>query len=337
MPTRRSSHRLLIAAIAVVLATACGDTSRTSRTTQPGDTQPADTATETIPYSEPTSEPTSEPQPTAGTTPGDVAGFGDPAADQGDFADLVTRPLAGVIRIDDRGCWYLTSEFDEELVVFPAGTRWNDPPDSLTLPDGRVIRDGDAVDATGDFVARSEVPGGASGRLGTYGTFCGRPDRIVVTTSVAPTYDSSDEQLQELAGELSRALFTDHHGCGFGFQSSDPDQHWALRIGLTAAEPPPPGRITLPDDRFEVTVLHGDRLFADHCDDVREVFEPLPVVVATWPVSAGTFVYPGEPATDCSAGSVSTELIGARVDTPAGSVDLEPVTLWNPTFGCFAG
>jgi hypothetical protein len=61
------------------------------------------------------------------------------------------------------------------------------------------------------------------------------------------------------------------------------------------------------------------------------VFEPLSVAVATWPVTAGDFLYPGEPVTGCSVDSVSTELIGA------GSVDLEPVTLWNSTLGCFAG
>ena len=54
-------------------------------------------------------------------------------------------------------------------------------------------------------------------------------------------------------------------------------------------------------------------------------------------MTGGTFVQPAEPATDRSAGSAPTSLIGTRVDTPAGSVDLEPVTLWNPPLDCFAG
>ncbi|NNE12194.1 MAG: hypothetical protein HKN41_08120 [Ilumatobacter sp.] len=282
----------------------------------------------------------SDTPPTTTENTDDVGGFGAPAAAPGEFDDLPGVTMTGRVDLTDDGCWYLTGNGDRALLITPVGTRLGDDGTSLVTGEGVTIADGDRVDATGGFVETDSLPGGADGRWGNYVAFCAPSNRFVaVTGSIGPAFDPADVDLEALAGDLAASVFTVDRGCGYGFATGDDGQRWALRIDHTPPEPPTASRIVLPDERFEVTVTTGAHLFANHCDDAIEWFEPEPVVAARWPVTAGSFDYPVVDTTTggCAGESVTTVLTGATVQTPIGPVDLEPIEITNEAFGCFAG
>lgn len=61
-----------------------------------------------------------------------------------------------------------------------------------------------------------------------------------------------------------------------------------------------------------------------------------PIWLAVWPVTAGSFLCP-EVTMICDGSSVSTDLVDAVVETPAGPVELPPIEMVNPAFACGPG
>jgi hypothetical protein len=278
---------------------------------------------------------------TAPTTvdPDDVGGFGAPAAAAGEFDLTSTWAMAGTADLDQRGCWWLEGDGDRGLLLAPTGTELGSTGDTLVTIDGTVIADGTRLDIEGLLLySVDDLPGGPDGKWGNHVAFCGPGRPIVVAKALRVPGDTDLDTATVEFVDLGAALFDTDHGCGYGFSAGSADERWALLLSPSSGETIDPGTITLPDDRFGATVNVGQHLFANHCDDVVEWFEPDRLVEATWPIVAGSFEYPGSDGTgDCSRGSVTTTLLDAVVDLDGTLVELDPITIENPSFGCFAG
>lgn len=266
-------------------------------------------------------------------------GFGPPAVAAGEFGTLPGTVMAGTAELAPNGCWYLMANGQSALLIFPEGTLLGDDGASLVLPDETMITGGSAIDITGGLVSLADLPGGSDGRWGTYVDFCDPPERwAAVATTVATGLDPESVDQAALAAELDASLFDTDYGCGFGFTTGDAGGRWALRVEVMTDPPPGPGPVTLPDDRFALSVTAGRHLFSNHCDDVMEWFEPSPVIATRWEVVAGDFTYPMTSGEICAGEPPATiVLTGAIVDTPAGPVPLDPIEVTNTGFGCFAG
>lgn len=325
MPVRRVDRPrawISFLAAATLAVTACGgDPVATTDSSPP--TVP-DTRSEA-------SSTTSQPGP-------DEGGFGVAAA-AGEFAALPGTVMVGTAELDEIGCWYLANNGESVLLVAPVGTELGADGETLVLPDGTSIENGTVVDAKGGLVTLEALPGGPDGRWTEYVSFCAPRNRsVAVAESLAPAFDPDDADPVSLARSLEASTFETDFGCGYGFATGDVDGRWALRIDVMIPEPPPAGSVTLPDDRFRVTVRSGAHLFANHCDDVAEWFEPSPIAVVDWPVVAGTFDYPDATGGPCTGGErVTVVLSGAVVETSDGPVALDPIEITNDAFGCFAG
>jgi len=265
-------------------------------------------------------------------------GFGAPAAAQGEFDGLAGISMVGTADLDSDGCWYLSGNGESALLIVPVGTSLGDDGTSLVTPDGLVIEDGVQLDVIGGLVAFDDLPGGTDGRWGNYAAFCDpRYGLAAVADSVALAFDAADVDPGVLAEQLDASLFDTDYDCGYGFATGDREGRWALHIDLTTPTPSGAGTVTLPDDRFAVFVVAGAHLFANHCDDVMEWFEPTRTPSVTWEVTAGSFVYPEATNDICASEAATTTLVGASVDTPSGPVALDAVDITNAAFGCFAG
>lgn len=271
----------------------------------------------------------------------DLGGFGAPAATPGTFRLPDTHPMAGTLDVDERGCWRLEGSYDGALVVLPSGFELGPSGEELRTPDGEVLASGTPVDAIGAMIPTAPLPDGPDGRWSSYIQFCA-PDTlaIAVLEELHPvglrngTLDDSD-----LVEQLTSATLDTHWPCGYGFAVSDTAQRVGLFVYPTTPEPPEPGTVTLPDERFTATVVVGEHLFVNHCDDVMEWFEPEQIRLAEWDVVGGRFDYRPEGAGGaCSdTPSVTTVLSEVSVATPTGPVALGPIELVNEAFGCFAG
>jgi hypothetical protein len=248
--------------------------------------------------------------------------------------------MTGVVRLLANGCFVLDFDGEQRFVVFPAGfTGAPDDTTSLVGPDGWTIRDGTAIDATGQLMPVEMIPGGVDGRLGNFLAFCAPgSSEIAVLGTAEPAFDPAALSTDELVGMLTAADFTESWPCGYGFAASTADQ----RVGLVMyadSEPPATGTVSLPDTAWRADLLVGKDLFAQSCDDVIEFWEPATIITATWPLAAGTFelALPDTAVPGCGANDVTTTLVGAMVDTPLGPISLPELDLANTAWGCFAG
>ncbi len=311
MVVDRVCHTLLTLAALALLAGACGPDPQLADITD-ADDPPAD----------------------------DLGGFGAPAAAPGEFDLADTQPMAGTLNADERGCWRLDGSYDGALVVLPSGFELGPSGNELRTADGEVLASGTPVDAIGAMVPTDPLPGGPDGRWSSYVGFC-VPDSqaIVVLENLDPVGPGSSPDDPELIEQLTDATFDTHWPCGYGFAVSDAAQRVGLFVQPTTPEPPEPGTVTLPDERFTATVVVGEHLFVNHCDDVMEWFEPEQIRLAEWDVVSGRFDYRPEDASGiCSeTPSVTTVLRDTRVATPTGDVTLGAIELVNEAFGCFAG
>jgi len=321
-PVRSTS--ILLAVVAMAALAACGDSD-------------APAAVDTVPTVPPPTAPA--PTPVPPTTASNEAGFGAPAAAPGEFGELPGTEIAGTAELAPNGCWYVSANGDSGLLVAPPGTLLGDDGAGLVTADGTVIVDGAPVDATGGLVALDQLPGGADGRWGNYATFCDPTfGAVVVADTLVAAFDPAAADLEGLAAELDASVFDTDYGCGFGFTTGDAVGRWALRIDALTGEAPAAGPVTLPDERFDVSVTVGAHLFSNHCDDAMEWFEPAPTPAARWQVTSGQFTYPETSGQICAGEPpATTTLVGAVVDTTAGPVELEPIEITNTSFGCFAG
>ena len=319
---------IAVAGVVALTAAGCGEES----------TVPAATTGSVPPSFAPDQTTPDETTPTS-VVRDDTGGFGPPAPAPGEFVLTSTWQAAGRADVDERGCWWLTGNGDRGLLLAPPGTEVGTDGDTLVGVDGTVVADGTHVDIDGIILyGYDELPGGEDGRWGNYVTFCGPGRPIVLAGTMTIPADPDVEAAAAVLATTAAALFDEDHGCGYGFATGSADERWALRIDATLSEVIEPGTITLPDDRFDVVVTTGRHLFANHCDDVAEWFEPDQAVHAAWPIVAGTFEHPGSDGTgDCTQGAVTTTLVDGVIDVDGTPVALAPVTIENRSFGCFAG
>ncbi len=285
-------------------------------------------------------EPVTE-RPFPPTDPGDEGGFGPQAAAAGEFDLEWATVMVGSLEQDERGCWSLAQRGEQMFVVLPVGFADDPSGIAVTAPDGGVIGTGTPVDVIGAPVGVDALPGGTDGRWGSALAFCA-PDAASVVVASSLTADEFDPTALDgdaLAALVAQAKFDDDWACGFGFATGTTDQRVGLYVEPTESGTPAAGPVTLPDQRFDVAVVVGEHLFANHCDDVAEWFEPDRVAAATYPVTAGTFDYrPPADADGCvTSEPVTITLEGAVVTTPAGEIALPTITIDNDAYGCFAG
>ena len=257
-----TERRFVAAAMAaVVVLASCGDS------TEPAAVDPGraasgsiagdKTATNADEPSGTTPTSTGPPRSTVTAPPdqGSEGGFGAPAAAPGEFEGGYPIAITGVATLGNTGCWYLGGEGTRSLLIAPEGTALHRSGSALVTSTGEVISDGDRVDAQGWFESPAELPGGPDGKWANYVAFCDPPVDAVITTSLGPAFDPATGDPAAYAAELSErgaALFDTHYGCGYGFTAGDRAGGWAVRIDTARLlEPPAPGPVTLPDDRFD--------------------------------------------------------------------------------------
>lgn len=325
-------HRPVVAAVAALLAsTGCG-----SDRTEPVSVAPIGSGATAA--TEPTPDPTTVP-----TVPddSDLGGSFGPVRVPGEFEDTPAQQFTGTIRHAANGCWLIDVNGQTRPVAFP--TDFVEPASDTTTivaPSGWVVGDGTSVDVFGRIVSIDELPGAGDGRWGNIAAYCDPGGREVARLDlVDPAYDPAAQDPGALVDQLRAADFTESWPCGFQFAISTADQRFGLvlsrRDGGSAAE-----TVTLPSTDWAAEVIVGKHLFVQHCDDAVEQWEASPVVLPDpWPLTSGTFE---PPVTDdeigaCVPNPVSTRLTGAIVATPAGAVELPPITMHNEAWGCFAG
>jgi hypothetical protein len=137
--------RRAILALSFVIA-ACGDSGSTAST------QVAATSTTTA--------------EDARAMDGPLMHYPDASSPSGNLSTLLT----GVLRLDG-DCLYLVRDADETEhfpILWPAGTRWDGPNQSVVSPGGEIMRVGDSVEGRGGYFALSDVSllaGGAARNL----------------------------------------------------------------------------------------------------------------------------------------------------------------------------
>jgi hypothetical protein len=133
----------------------------------------------------------------------------------------------------------------------------------------------------------------------------------------------------------------DEYGCGFGFWLGDPDEEVAVRFAAAdeiVVEGYLPPETTLPDDAWDATLLIGEDLYANWCDDVLEPGEPEPSVAEEWPITAGTITLRGSVPADVCPHRARATVTGLEATRPDGTtVELGERELANDAWGCFAG
>lgn len=131
------------------------------------------------------------------------------------------------------------------------------------------------------------------------------------------------------------------YGCGYGFWLGTEDEQVAVRLAAVpsvAAEGELPRVATLPDPAWDATMLIGEDLYANWCDDVLEPGEPEPAVDQAWPITAGAVLLEGAiPPAACPT-VVRASLRGLQATRPDGTVvELGDRDVVNDTWGCLAG
>ena len=138
---------------------------------------------------------------------------------------------------------------------------------------------------------------------------------------------------------LDRVELTESFPCGHGFQGSNAAQTVGLTADVVAAAGDPAAVVTLPDPDWEVTVLRGEHLFANWCNDVAAPGTPERRVTATLPIAAGTITFEGPvPGADAHTDRFTARFSGVEVRKPDGTrVTLPDATLVNDAWGGAAG
>lgn len=189
-----------------------------------------------------------------------------------------------------------------------------------------------SIEATGT-TATSEVGGSGGSMEMTEG-----PGLVPEATPLISQLTAAPDQMSDadLVTILEQAELTKSWGCGLGFTLSSEDQHVALFLhpkSEIASESP----VTFPDETWNASILIGNDLLANNCDDVIEPDEPEAYSVANWPLSAGTLTFAPPDDPTCVGESVVGTVDEAVVETPNGELSLGSLSITNEAFGCFAG
>jgi len=152
----------------------------------------------------------------------------------------------------------------------------------------------------------------------------------VLLTSCGATAEPDNAEI------ASQAELTEFWGCGFGFAASNVEQTVALFVYSTDQAPMPP--VSFPDETWDARLVLGEDLLANHCDDVLEEGEPVPVIEEEWAVNAGTLEFEDPDAGICGApGPVTGSFTGLTAGNDSSTVDLGDLEVVNVSFGCLAG
>ncbi len=165
--------------------------------------------------------------------------------------------------------------------------------------------------------------------------------RLALLTAVAALLLSNCGGTDTPDAEQLDLAAMDEYGCGFGFWLGSPDQEVAVRLAADneiVVEGELPQEVTLPDDTWDATVLVGEDLYANWCDDVLEPGEPEPSVAERWPITAGTITLHGPAPADVCPHEARATVTGLEATRPDGTtVELGGRELTNEAWGCFAG
>ncbi len=164
------------------------------------------------------------------------------------------------------------------------------------------------------------------------------PGLVPEATPLISLLTAAPDQMSDadLVTILEQAELTESWGCGLGFTLSSEDQHVALFLypmSENASESP----VSFPDKTWNASIVIGNDLLANNCDDVIEPDEPEAYSVANWSLSAGTLTFTPPDDPTCVGASVAASLDGAVVETPTGELALGSLMIVNEAFGCFAG
>jgi hypothetical protein len=258
------------------------------------------------------------------------------------FADIFGLPapvdVRGTLVQEPNGCWTVDTGAGALVAILPVGTIVDHAAGSVTTPDGSILPTGSGIEGVGGVTAVNDLPGAPDGFWTNYVTFCDPVALQVLVldefTPIDPGAASTDEELVEL---LTDATFTVSWPCGLGFTLSDEEQEVAIYLYPSIPEPPAATPVVLPDAAWTGTVVFGENLLVNHCDDVVEPDEPVRVEAAAWPIVGGEIDFEAPEELCGAAGSVEATLRGLVVAGPLGSITLPDLDVVNTACGCFAG
>jgi hypothetical protein len=279
--------------------------------------------------------------PRTDTTASNIGGDGLPVQVRGETYGHHATPLSGRIELEPNGCWTIDLGDGPRLAIFPEGYV-KDASDAtrLVATNAMDIVDGVSLDARGGLIPAEALPAVPDGYWGGYLAFC-KPVRneVVVLDSVEPAFDPAALGESQLVTMLREADLSVSWPCGIGFAASSADQRVAISLAFrdtNAADVAAP--VTIPDGSWSASVTVGKHLMANNCDDVMEGWEPLPLPIATWPISAAQLTFSPPESSECgSSEPVTAALSGAVIATPLGDVELGEILIVNDAYGCFAG
>ena len=252
-----------------------------------------------------------------------------PVAAEGEFG-RGGFPVEGGGRLDvtEPGCWTV----DGVMAAWAPGSSIDEADRTVATPDGAAVADGSFVRITGRELRADEWPGAPDGRWAEHAEACGFGPWVMVfveTMEIDP-FDPTVMSEGELAAMVADATLTSAGGCGYQFTAANADGTVGLIVSDSSwSETAATGE--LPDDRFEVTVRVGSRLFDQWCTDVLFPFAD-PFTAARSPVTAGRFEF--DISDDLDARFV---LDDAVVDSPTGEIALGRVTMTNSCYSCIPG
>lgn len=252
-----------------------------------------------------------------------------PVAAEGEFGGTGFRvDGGGFLEVSEALCWTI----DGIVVAWVPGSSVGDAGEAVATPDGEAVRGGSYVRFTGWEFTSDRWPGGADGRWARHAEDCGAgPYLLVLVDTIEvdpfdPQVVSTDELMETVVGARLEPV----GGCGYGFAAANSDGTVGLIVSDSAkGETAVSGE--LPDDRFDVRVKVGSRLFEQWCTDVLFAFTD-PFTAAEWPVTAGRFEFE---LVDDHLGRFVLE--AAVVSSPGGEIELGAVNMSNGCYGCVPG
>ncbi len=139
--------------------------------------------------------------------------------------------------------------------------------------------------------------------------------------------------------DLSDVELTESHPCGYGFHGSNTAQTVGVNLDIDRSGGRPAAVTTLPDPQWTATLLRGEHLFVNWCNDLVPPGTPERRETASLPIVAGTISIDGRvPAFDDYGAEVAATLTGLVVEQSDGTrIDLADAELLNTNWGGAAG
>lgn len=139
--------------------------------------------------------------------------------------------------------------------------------------------------------------------------------------------------------DLADVKLTESYPCGYGFHGSNAAQTVGVTLEIDPSDGRPAAVTTLPDPQWTATLLRGEHLFANWCNDLVAPGTPERVVAESLPIVEGTITIDGPvPAFDHYGAEVAATLTGLVVEQPDGTrVELSDAELVNTNWGGAAG